>query len=403
MILSAVPDERAEMALKEARRLGYRSVFCSDTVHAPTASLADISYTADWEDFSAVLEIAEKENIDGVVPLCDKACLSASVVAEKLNLPGNSSESVRSFLSKNAFRDLQEKAGVFTPRHLIAASAEEAAFCREFRFPIIVKPLLSSSSFGMTVLENADGLLPAFEKASKQSRNGEVCIEEYIRNDTLRIIEADVFLLMGEILWDGVRYCYRLEQAPLRPVYDVYPVVMTEEETKEFRQAVSSVIDASGASIGEFNVEGFFTEEGRFFIVEINPRQAGHYNPQDIELYCGVNLTRLLVTSSCRDLCYYNELRTFHRSRNHVLSYSVFSFRSGILHHIHIDPSIRPFLKAYRFLHGQKEGDRVKDIHQAVRPIVKAVFQFDSAEDLETARSHITELVYPVLEETNEI
>ncbi|MBR0382243.1 MAG: hypothetical protein IJH71_07405 [Eubacterium sp.] len=46
-----------------------------------------------------------------------------------------------------------------------------------------------------------------------------------IKNDSLRIIEADVFVVGSHILWDGVRFCYRLESAPLRPVYDVYPVL----------------------------------------------------------------------------------------------------------------------------------------------------------------------------------
>ena len=39
-----------------------------------------------------------------------------------------------------------------------------------------------------------------------------------------------MFLFEGDILWDGIRWCYRLESAPLRPAYDVYPVIMTEEE-----------------------------------------------------------------------------------------------------------------------------------------------------------------------------
>ena len=102
-----------------------------------------------------------------------------------------------------------------------------------------------------------------------------------------------MFVVGSHILWDGVRFCYRLESTPLRPAYDVYPVSMTEEETEEFCRTVENVLKTAGVSLGEFNVEGFFTQEGKFFIVEINPRQAGHYNPRDIQLYCGVNLTKL--------------------------------------------------------------------------------------------------------------
>ena len=155
----------------------------------------------------------------------------------------------------------------------------------------------------------------------------------------------------------------------------------------------------AGARIGEYNVEGFFTGEGRFFIVEINPRRAVHYNPQDIQLYCGVNLTKLLITTACEDLSYWEALKSFPRTRRNILSYSVFSFESGILDHIHIEETLKPKLRNHRYLHGQKPDDPVSDIFHALRPISKAVFEFDSADELEEVRSRIEDLVYPVLKD----
>ncbi len=157
------------------------------------------------------------------------------------------------------------------------------------------------------------------------------------------------------------------------------------------------MIEASGSAIGEYNIEGFFTPEGRFFIVEINPRQAGHYNPQDIQDYCGVNLTRLLITTAVGDLSYYEELKHFQRAHNNILSYSVFSFKDGVPDHIHIDDNLSSGIIHYRYLHGQKEGDRVQEIVSAIRPIAKIVFQFETENELESIREKIPELVYAVL------
>ncbi len=398
MILCTVPDERLEMVLKEAKELDYRTVFCGEEVNEATAAESDAYYKIPWSHTEKLIHIGRKERIDGVIGLCDKAMIPVSRIAEALGLPGNSVTSMERMLSKNAFRSLQEEAGVFSPRHTIVKPGDSLqSIAADFQFPVIVKPLLSSSSFGMTVLQNRDGMEEAFQTASEQSRNGEVCFEEYIQQNSLRIIEADVFVLNDDIIWDGIRYCYRLERAPLRPCYDVYPVHLTSGENTEFRHTVAMVLKTAGVKLGEYNVEGFFTKEGRFFIVEINPRQAGHYNPQDICLYCGVNLTRLLITTACGDISYYQYLKSFSRTSNPILSYSVFSMKEGILDHIHIDDSLLPKLKAYRFLHGQKEGDRVKDIHTAVRPILKAVFQFESEAELESYRTHIEGLVYPVL------
>jgi hypothetical protein len=64
---------------------------------------------------------------------------------------------------------------------------------------------------------------------------------------------------------------------------------------------------------------------------------------------------------------------------------------------MYIDPMIEDDLVALRFLHGQKEGDRVGDIINAVRPIAHVTFKFRSSEELETVRGRITELIYPVM------
>ena len=398
MILCTVPDERLEIILEEAREAGYRTVFCgeepSDTVPA------DSVYLTDWNNTDKLIAIAKKEHIDGVIGLCDPAVIPASAVAEALNLPGNPVSAVEKFLSKNAFRELQEKAGVFCPCHAVAKDPEEMRQkCVGFHFPIIVKPMQSSSSHGMTTLRDAENMTAAFAEAAAVSRNGAVCVEEFIENDSLRVIESDVFVMDGDILWDGIRYCYRLPEAPLRPVYDVYPVRLTREEEEEYRRAVSSVLFKAGVRIGEFNVEGFFTKENRFFIIEINPRPAGHYTPQTVLFYTGVDLAKLLITTAVGDMHYYESLKTFRRENRYryLLDHSVFSEKDGTFDHIHIDASLLPGLKKIRYLHGQKEGDYVRNIVDAIRPIAVMIFVFDSKEELEHAREHITELVYPVI------
>lgn len=398
LMMSTVPDERPEVALQTAGELGLRTVMCAEEYDEGLAGAADVYYVADWSDTEELLKIAREEQIDGAVGFCDPAMIPVSQITEALGLAGNTPECMESFISKDGFRALQKRAGVFCPRSEVAGTAAElASKSAGLNFPVIIKPMLCSSSHGMTVAGSADGIEAAFPEAAEYSRNGLVCAEEYIRNDTLRIIEADVFLFEDDIIWDGVRWSYRLESAPLRPAYDVYPAEMTDEETAEFKDAVAAVLRTSGARIGEYNVEGFFTTEGKFFIVEINPRQAGIYNPLDIQAYCGVDLTKLLLTTAVGDRSYYEELKDLKRTHFDILAYSVFSIEGGIFDHIHIDPSIQDGLISLRFLHGQKEGDRVGDIINAVRPIAHATFRFGSPEELEKVRRRLTELVYPVM------
>ena len=402
MILSTVPDERLEMVLKEAEAAGYETLLCARPGDSEDGVSADRIVQADWDDAEQLVRIAAAGNIDGVIGVCDPAVIPAAKVAEALRLPGNPVASVEKLLSKNAFRTLQEQSGVFYPKHAVVTGPEEMKeACRDFRLPVIVKPMLSSSSHGMTTLSDMKEADRAFREASQTSRNGSVCVEECIENPSLRVVESDLFVMGEEILWDGIRYCYRLPQAPLRPVYDVYPAALSEQEEAEYKRAVSAVLRKAGVRIGDFDVEGFFTPEKRFFIIEINPRPAGHYTPQTVQFFTGINLAKLLVTTAVGDTAYYEEVKNSKREQrwHYLLDHSVFSEKDGLFREIHMDENIRKHLKVTRYLHGQKEGDRVKNIIDAVRPIAVMIFTFDTREELEYARAHITELVYPVVQE----
>ncbi len=398
MLLCTVPDGRIEKALEKAAQLGYRSIFCGPEDNEKARSLADVTYITDWSDTEELIRIAKKEGIDGVVGLSDPAVLPAARLAQALGLAGNTPDSLNALMSKDKFRDLQEKAGLFCPKHAFFNSFSQIGNAlNDFSYPLIVKPRLCSSSFGQTILEDKEGLKDAFEAARLKSRDGCVCIEEYISSGSLCSLEADVFVVGDDIIWEGLRDSWHVEGAKTRPLYDVYPAHISEKEREEFRRSVSTALKAARVTIGEYNVEGFFTGKGEFFIVEINTRQAGYYNPQHIELCSGVDLTKLLLTTAVKDMQYYEELKDFRRTAKNILSYSIFAMEDGYLDHVYIDPVLKTRLRAYDSLLGQEKGAKVDSYKTAKWPIVQAAFEFQSGEELEEARKNIEKLVYVVL------
>lgn len=395
MIMSKLPNESMETVLRESAALGYGCVVCSESLHEETKAAASAYYVEDWGDLERLEAIAREEKVSGVIGLCDRSVSLVARIAQDLGFPGNPPEAMERLVAKHDFRELQDEAGVFCPRHLITDSAEGIREkCAGLRFPIIVKPTRCSSSFGQTVLEDESGLPEAVRAAVGYSRDGKACVEEFITMKSLRAVELDVFVLGDEILWDGTRDSYRLESAPLRPAYDVYPPRLTEEEWREIRRTVSAVLKTCGARLGEYDIEGFFTPDGRFFILEVNPRPAGYYNPEHIRMCCGVNLTKLLLTTAVGDKGYYEELKTFPRTRKHILMFSVFSDKEGVLDRVHIDPSLQPKIIDQKYFFGQKAGDRVKDILTAVRPVCVVVLEFPGSEELEAILPRLTDLIY---------
>lgn len=396
MFLSDVPDGRIEKSIETAASLGYRTVFCGRRDER-VLSMADAYYISDWTDIDKLISIAEQEKADGVLGLTDPAVIPAAKTANALGLPGNTEASLEKLISKDAFRSLQEEAGLFCPKHVAASSFEETHGRLEaFNYPIIVKPVLCSSSFGQTILEDESGLADAFAMAASKSRDGNVCIEEYIEPRSLCTVEADVFVVGDDILWEGLRDSWHLESAITRPLYDVYPAHLSENEKERFRQETAGALKAAGVCLGEYNVEGFFTRDGEFFVVEINTRPAGYYNPQHIELSSGVDLTKLLVTTAVGDMWYYEDLKSFRRTERNILSYSIFAEEDGTFDHTYIAPEMEARLRSFDSLYNTKKGDHVKDYKTAKWPVAQAAFEFDTAEELEEARKQIDKLVYVV-------
>ena len=402
MVISSSLEGRLLTAVEAANKLGMETVACVREEDDIAAANADCGYAV-GDDTAKLLEIARKENVDGVLGVWDKSALPAAIIAKELGLVGNSPECVTSLLEKGRFRELQKAAGVFHPGFFKTDSSKGLKEkCAGLHYPLIVKPELCSSSFGQTMIFEKKDLVPAFEKAAAYSRNGSVCVEEFIEQDSLRVLEAEIFLVGDDILWEAVYWCSRFPEAPLRPVLDTYPADLDSSQEEEFRSAIRKVLSESGARIGEFDIEGFFTKEGRFFIIEINPRPAGYYTQQNVGLYCGVDLPKLLVTTAVGDMSYYEELKNFPRQRNYILAYAVFSFSPGVFDHLYIDPSIRESLLVFREFPGGEPGAYIEDIHADNRPVGTAVFGFSSKEELHWAERNIRELVHVVLRDTTD-
>jgi hypothetical protein len=98
-------------------------------------------------------------------------------------------------------------------------------------------------------------------------------------------------------------------------------------------------------------------------------------------------------------MSFYEELKSFRRERNHILSYAVFSFTPGYFDHVHIDESIKDSLLTFRAFPGGEPGAYIEDIHADNRPVGMAVFGFSSEEKLQWAQEHIRDLVYVVLQD----
>ena len=104
------------VAIKTAQKHGYYTVLCDFLPDNPGQYEADKFYLVSTTDKDAVLEVAKKENIDGILAYAsDPAAPTAAYVAEKLGLPTNPYDSVETLCNKDKFREFLKHNGFNAP------------------------------------------------------------------------------------------------------------------------------------------------------------------------------------------------------------------------------------------------------------------------------------------------
>ena len=172
------------IAIETAKRLGLYTILCDFLPDNPGQYHADKFYLESTTDKEAILRVAGDEHIDGILAYAsDPAAPTAAYVAEKLNLPGSPYQSVEILCNKDLFRAFLAENGFFTPKaksYLDIINAYNDIKRDFFKFPLMIKPVDSSGSKGVSKINNASEALEKLNYAMSFSRGMRVIVEEYV-------------------------------------------------------------------------------------------------------------------------------------------------------------------------------------------------------------------------------
>ena len=326
--------------IEAAKKERYYTIVCDWDPEAPGVQLADEFCKVSTKDRAGLYEIAKEKKIDGIVANSEYAMCDIAFISSELGLVGNPESAIAVLSSKSKFRELQRRIGLFAPRIVSDGQFDG------FSYPLIVKPDMNSGTRGTTVVKNGnerDKVKAAIETCSMLSRNGKAIVEEYILISPETVIEGEIFIYNGEILWDGLFRSIRSKLAPMIPMTYVFPLV--EEREDALRDALKEALFAAGVHHGEYNIEACFVN-GEPFIIEINPRQGGNDLPRYVQEYCGIDYYKLLVTTSVGDDNYWYSLREFERQNNRITHHMLYPRNNGSFMGMSISNEIKDYISS---------------------------------------------------------
>ena len=280
--------------IEEAHRLGIYVITCDYLPDNAAHKFSDEYRNVSITDRDAVLETALALGIDGIMSFaCDPGVTTAAYVAEKMGLPfAGSYEAVSILQNKGRFRRFLAEHGFNVPWARSYTEADEAlADAAAFRWPMIVKPVDSAGSKGVTRVDGPGELAAAIARAKEFSLCGGFIIEQFIQQQGSSS-DSDCFSVNGEL-----RYCSFDDQLfdcsaenPYTPAAYIWPSTMPEWAQKELRGELQRLITLLGLRTSLYNIETRLGTDGRTYIMEVSPRGGGNRLSEVLAMAAGTNL-----------------------------------------------------------------------------------------------------------------
>ena len=253
------------------QRLGQYIIAVDSYAGAPAMQVSQEFEVIDMLDGDALDRIVEKHRPDLIVPEIEAIRTERFYDYEKSGIQVVPSAKAANFtMNRKAIRDLAAiEVGVRTAPYRYATSLEELKQGVAYTgLPCVVKPLMSSSGKGQSVIRNEEDVDKAWNYAMEGSRGDlkEVIVEGFIDFD-YEITLLTVTQKNGETL-----FCppigHRQERGDYQESWQ--PQTMNEEHLEEAKSMAASVTKALGGA-GIWGVEFFITKEGAYFS-ELSPR-----------------------------------------------------------------------------------------------------------------------------------
>ena len=295
-------------AIDKAQKLGYRTVLCDYLPDNPGQQHADSFHLVSTTDRDAVLEVALAESVDGIVAYgSDPAAPTAAYVAQKLGLPGNPLQSVESFCDKARFRTLLKNGGFPCPGFFaVAAGAdagEIASAAEGLSAPFVVKPVDSSGSKGVSVVNGREGLARAVDAALLHSRSKVAIVEEIVHPGRYGVVEAEVFVVKGIVRsWVLMQSVRGREVNPLVPTLSIHRPHLPDIIERHVRCEIQRLVDAAGILNGPMNIEMMVGDKGEVCFIDVGPRNGGNMLARFASVVSGKDVVGATVRAAMGDI-----------------------------------------------------------------------------------------------------
>lgn len=254
-----------------AQRLGQYVIAVDSYNDAPAMQVAHEKEIINMLDGNLLDQIIAKHKPDLIVPEIEAIKTERFYEYEKQGYQIVPSAKAANFtMNRKSIRDLAAKdLKLLTAKYAYASSIDELIKATEvLGFPCVVKPLMSSSGKGQSVIQSREEISKAWEASQTKGRAGaaEIIVEEFIP------FESEITLLTVTQKNGKTLFCppigHRQERGDYQESWQ--PAAISEVQLKE-AQRMADAVTKELTGFGIWGVEFFLTEDKVYFS-ELSPR-----------------------------------------------------------------------------------------------------------------------------------
>ncbi|MGV2830149.1 formate-dependent phosphoribosylglycinamide formyltransferase [Myxosarcina sp. GI1(2024)] len=254
-----------------AQRLGNYTIAVDRYENAPAMQVADAAKVISMLDGEDLERVVKQYQPDFIVPEIEAIRTEKLIEFERRGITVIPTAAATNYtMNRDRIRELAaKKLGIRTANYAYATSLKELqAVSSQIGFPNVVKPVMSSSGKGQSIVSGVDDIETAWNFAISGARGNtpKIIIEEFID------FELEITLLTIRQWERATIFCSPIGHRQERGDYQEswQPASLSLERLKQAEQIAEKITDALGGA-GIFGVEFFITKDEVIFS-ELSPR-----------------------------------------------------------------------------------------------------------------------------------
>jgi phosphoribosylglycinamide formyltransferase 2 len=256
-----------------AKRYGFYVIAIDHYPNAPAMQIADESEVIDMLDGSELDNVIDRYKPDYIVPEVEALCVERLYKYETDGytvVP--SAKAVNTTMNRKKTRELANSLGFTTARYTYATSVDELKEAAEkIGYPCVIKPLMSSSGKGQSILKTKEGAECSWINAMQCSRGNipEVIVEEFIEFD----FEITLLTITSEN--EDTKYCETIMHTQINGDFRESWQPCFREFNGDYKrdaQEMAANITKELGGNGVWGVEFFVSKDRGVIFSELSPR-----------------------------------------------------------------------------------------------------------------------------------